>query len=171
MERSKKILFVSHCILNNNTRAEIDTGKYTHIVDEVVNLAKKHGIGLEQIPCPEFEKLGCPREGRTKTQYENLEGFREICSQIAEHVAEQIEKFQKAGYRIYGVVGIKRSPSCSSTDVYLGPNQKERRLVKGNGIFVEELKKRVNIPFIDWDHKDISGSLKNLEKSRLSCIW
>lgn len=164
MERSKKILFVSHCILNNNTRAEIDTGKYTHIVDEVVDMAKKYGIGLEQISCPEFEKLGCPREGITKTQYENIEGFREICSQIAEHVSRQIGKFQKAGYRVYGFVGVKKSPSCSSTNVYLGPSNKERRLVKGDGMFVEELKKRVNIPFIDWDYKDIPGSLKNLKK-------
>jgi predicted secreted protein len=51
-ERSRKVIFLSHCLLNENTRY---AGGATRrgIVEEVIRPCLVEGLGVVQMPCPE----------------------------------------------------------------------------------------------------------------------
>ncbi|WP_326909896.1 CD3072 family TudS-related putative desulfidase [Sedimentibacter sp. MB31-C6] len=138
MERSKRIILVSHCILNQNTvvyplaRAK---GAYKDIIRELIN----NDIGIHQLPCPEYRFLGLKREPMTKEQYD-IEDFRNINKNIAIDTVNIIEEYLSNGYEVLGIVGINESPTCS---------------INGNkGILMEELinilnDENINLSFID----------------------
>ena len=56
MERSKRIVFVSHCILNQNTVVE-PLARSRGAYGDIVRLLVDKGIGIHQMPCPEFRHL------------------------------------------------------------------------------------------------------------------
>lgn len=111
MERSKRIVLVSHCILNQNTvvyplaRAK---GAYKDIIMELIN----NDIGIHQLPCPEYRFLGLKREPMTKEQY-NTEDFRNINKRIAIDTVNIIKEYINNGYEVLGIIGINESPTCS----------------------------------------------------------
>jgi len=168
-KRSKKIIFVSHCILNQNTVATNLVKKgYTSAIWEIIELCKKHDVGIEQLPCPEFSYLGLPREPMTRDQYKEIEGFVAFCRELAKDVADYIKKLKSSGFEIKGIIGIAGSPSCGVIQTNVGPSNEERRRVKEKGIFMEELSKalereKLTIPMEDFDYRDIDDSLKRIE--------
>ena len=108
---SKKIIVVSHCVLNQNAVVhglERAKGAFP-LVEEIL----KRGIGIIQLPCPEFLYLGSNRPSMNKVEYEKTEGYTEHCRRILESVFWQLEEYQKNGYSYIGVLGIQESPSCS----------------------------------------------------------
>lgn len=111
MERSKKVVLVSHCILNQNTvvnplaRAK---GAYVDIVTELM----KNGIGIHQMPCPEYRYLGLKREPMTKEQF-NTEAFRSLNKSISKDTVNVVKEYINNGYDIIGIIGINESPTCS----------------------------------------------------------
>ena len=111
MERSKRVVLVSHCILNQNTvvlplaRAK---GAYKDIVKEVMNA----DIGIHQLPCPEYRYLGLKRESMTKEQYEDSR-FRNINKDIALDTVNIIKEYIDNEYEVIGIIGINESPTCS----------------------------------------------------------
>lgn len=111
MERSKKVVLVSHCILNQNTvvnplaRAK---GAYVDIVTELI----KNGIGIHQMPCPEYRYLGLKREPMTKEQF-NTEAFRSLNKSISKDTVNVVKEYINNGYDIIGIIGINESPTCS----------------------------------------------------------
>jgi predicted secreted protein len=111
MERSKRIVLISHCILNQNTvvkplaRAK---GAYKDIVMELIN----NDIGIHQLPCPEYRFLGLKREPITKAQYDT-EDFRNINKIIAIDTVNIIKEYINNGYEVLGIIGINESPTCS----------------------------------------------------------
>lgn len=56
-ERSQKVVFVSHCILNENTRY-LGGAFRKGCVDEVVDRLRAMEVGIVQMPCPERECWG-----------------------------------------------------------------------------------------------------------------
>lgn len=138
MERNKKVVFISHCILNQNTvvyplaRAK---GPYKDIVEVLL----QEEIGIHQLPCPEFRYLGLKRKPMTKEEYDTLE-FRNLCKNIAEDTLKIMEEYLRNGYDILGLIGINDSPTCS--------------LMNTKGILMEELlsiceKANINLKLID----------------------
>ncbi len=111
MERSKKIVLVSHCILNQNTvvnplaRAN---GAYVDIVTELM----KNGIGIHQMPCPEYRYLGLKREPMTKEQFDT-EAFRSLNKSISKDTVNVVKEYINNGYDVIGIIGINESPTCS----------------------------------------------------------
>lgn len=111
MERSKKIVLVSHCILNQNTvvnplaRAN---GSYVDIVTELM----KNGIGIHQLPCPEYRYLGLKREPMTKEQFDT-EAFRSLNKSISKDTVNVVKEYINNGYDVIGIIGINESPTCS----------------------------------------------------------
>lgn len=58
--RSKKVIFVAHCILNQNAR--INKCAYSpSVINPVIQELIKRGIGIIQMPCPETQILGLGR--------------------------------------------------------------------------------------------------------------
>jgi len=155
----KTILFVSHCLLNPEVRADGLSKPDVSIVEAVGELMSGHDVLLEQLPCPEFSFLG-KRAKMTKDEYEKIAGFREHCSRLAQGVVKTLEDFKDIDHKI--IIGIARSPSCSISKVYRG-----EKLVNENGIFIEEIKKRTgkNIKFLEIDYKNFVDSLKKIGKA------
>jgi len=121
MQRSKRILIVSHCILNQNTVIE-NEARAEGAVLSAVSWAIKKGYGFLQLPCPEFTFLGLDRPSMTYQEY-NTPAYRKHCREILKPILLQAEDYLKNGYEIVGLLGIQRSPSCDPT----------------RGIFMEEL--------------------------------
>ena len=56
-ERSRKVIFVSHCILNANCRFQGISFRKASI-NEIVDEMQKKGIGMIQMKCPEQKAWG-----------------------------------------------------------------------------------------------------------------
>ena len=155
----KTILFVSHCLLNPEVRADGLSKPDVSIVEAVGELMSGHDVLLEQLPCPEFSFLG-KRAKMTKDEYEKITGFREHCSKLAQGVVKTLEDFADIDRKI--IIGIARSPSCSLSKVYRG-----KELVSENGVFIEEIKKRTgkDIKFLEIDYKNFVDSIKHLNRN------
>lgn len=120
--RSKKLLLVSHCVLNQNSVVcgwERAAGAF-QFVKEII----ESGAGIIQLPCPEMEYAGCGRPPRNYEEY-NTAPYRELCRRLAGSVTGQMKEYLKHGYQYCGIIGIQNSPTCSISG---------RR-----GVFMEEL--------------------------------
>ncbi|MBC7087614.1 MAG: hypothetical protein H5T96_03870 [Tissierellales bacterium] len=131
-ERGKKVVIVSHCILNQNcvvqpmARAK---GAFK-IVSEYI----EDGVGIIQLPCPELRHFGLGRKPMEKFEYDTPI-HREICRHILRPVIKEIEEYSKYGYEIIGIVGIEDSPNCDINE--------------NRGIFMQELFKLLKEKNID----------------------
>ena len=123
MQRNKKILLVSHCILNQNTVIEGEA-RSLGAIPTALDWIHEEGLGVVQLPCPEFTFLGLERPPMTYEEYDN-EAYRIHCKKILKPVIEQLVEYKRCGYDITGILGIQSSPSCDMT----------------RGVFMEELKK------------------------------
>lgn len=111
MNRDKKIIILSHCILNQNSvvlplaRAK---GAYNEIIKPILDL----NIGVLQLPCPELIHLGLDRQPMTQEEYDT-DNYNELCSNLLKPVIKQLLYYKNSGYKIIGLVGIDESPTCS----------------------------------------------------------
>lgn len=161
--RSKKIVLVSHCLLNMNSKYE-GTAKYPDTVYQLIELFHKYELGIEQMPCPELGAFELSRQPATKEVYDKPE-YRNLCKSYANFVSKLVEKYKKAGYKILAVIGIAGSTSCGSMITHVGKSVDKARRVPGTGIFMEELQKVLHdIPFVDFDFRNPQLSIRNIEK-------
>ena len=79
----KKIIFVSHCILNTASKVvlynEKEIAEEENLRLKFVSKALEKGIQLVQLPCPEFTLYGSKRWGHVSDQFDNP-FFRNHCS-------------------------------------------------------------------------------------------
>lgn len=138
MDRNKKLIIVSHCILNQNSvvkplaRAK---GPFP-----IAKIFLDRGIGVLQLPCPEFKFLGPERIPMNKEEYDTKQ-YRELCKSLFIPILEDIKKYLSFGYDIKGIIGINESPTCSIT----GPR----------GIFMEEIFKLLEEEKIFMDYLEV----------------
>jgi len=150
-ERSFHTIVVAHCILNQNARV-FGLAKYKGIINEVINVLKEKNYGIIQMPCPEFSFLGLSRPSQTKEQYDTPE-YRKHCRKIAEDIASQIKEYLKNEFKISILLGIRGSPSCGES-----------------GIFIEELERelknaKICIPFLEIDTENIKEAVTQLKRT------
>src|SRR3989344_3578721 len=69
MDRSRKLVFVAHPILNQNSMP-VGKEKAPGAVKEVVEILAENGIGIIQMPCPELECFGIERKPKNKEELE-----------------------------------------------------------------------------------------------------
>ena len=125
--RSKQVIFLSHCLLNENTRY-LGGAARPGIVREIVQPYIDQGVGLIQLPCPEQDAWG----GVLKryllcffgAQHSLLFRFRHLLlplmmmytryvySRLAKKTVNQIKDYLESGYTVCGIVGVDGSPSC-----------------------------------------------------------
>lgn len=121
MQRSKRILLVSHCILNQNTVIENEARAEGPVLS-AATWALREGFGILQLPCPEFTFLGLNRPPMTYEEYDTPD-YRKHCREILKPVLAQVKDYLRNGYELAGLLGIQSSPSCDP----------------GRGVFMEEL--------------------------------
>jgi predicted secreted protein len=179
MERSKKIVFVAHCILNNNAKV-VGLAENQVELNSIMALLLKKNLGIIQLPCPEQTMYGSRRWGHVKEQFATPY-YRKHCRNIFQSYLEQIIDYQTAGYEIAALIGIEGSPSCGVNHTCsacwqgevanLKPAELESlEIIAEPGIFIEEIKKvleekELEIPLIAVDEENISlvkKKIKNL---------
>lgn len=156
-EKMKKILVVSHCILNNASKVMQDE---TELADEyrdrdmLMKAVLEKGIQLIQLPCPEFIIYGPKRWGHVKDQFDNR-FFREECRRMLGPVMDQLGEYAALPdrFRVLGLVSVEGSPSCGGRltcradwggepDLQSsGAADREARMTEEAGVFIEEAMK------------------------------
>ena len=164
MKRSKKVVFVSFCILAQGFRAKGIVRVFPSIVKPVVDILKKYEINIIQLPCPEIEFEGVIRKPCGIEKYEKNKKFLEICERNAKKVADLIKQLTCEGYKILAIVGIENSPSCGVNYVFY-----KGKKIKRMGIFMEMLKNQIkkiglNIPFVGINVYKIEKCVGELER-------
>jgi predicted secreted protein len=133
VQRSKRIIVVSHCLLNQNTVIP-DEARSTGIMKDAVDWIHQQGWGAVQLPCPEFTFLGPDRPGMTYEQYDTP-AYRAHCRKILLPIVEQLKVYTQHGYEIVGGLGIQSSPSCDpGRGVFM---EEFQALVKAEGVAVD----------------------------------
>lgn len=150
-KRSKKVVFVSHCILNQNTKLDA-CAHYPGAIREMAEVIFGADIGIIQMPCPEFLYLGLDREAdygtRPTVEFEDTriagrmteEKARCLCKLIIEDMMHQMMEYREFGFDIAGLVGINGSPTCGVETTWYDGEEHD-----GPGVFInmlsEELEK------------------------------
>jgi len=162
MERSKRVIFVSHCLLNQNARP-LGGEKYAGTVKDLLELFAEAGIGIVQLPCPQLEfNGGLNRRLKTKTAYDT-NGYRDFCKKISLNLIEQIERYLKKNYNVVGILGVELSSTCGVHQIETG-----RKRTPGKGIFIEELeaemqKKNFQVPIVGINLNNIFSSIEKVQ--------
>ena len=148
-KRSKSVVFVAHCILNQNAKSD-GTASYPGVIKEIFELLNTTNLGIIQMPCPELHCLGLDRgdiNGSTRPVIEENTRIRKMMSQedtitktkqLIQQVIYQIIEYIKHGFEVKGIIGINRSPTCGVDST--SENNKE---IKGEGVFIAELHKEL----------------------------
>ncbi|WP_331775419.1 CD3072 family TudS-related putative desulfidase [Sulfurospirillum sp. 1612] len=110
MQRNKKIILLSHCILNANSKIE-GIALYQGAIQELVVPLISRGYGLVQLPCPELLAQGLTRWGQVKEQY-NTPYYRKHCRALLEPIIDQLLDYHANGYELSGCIGVDGSPNC-----------------------------------------------------------
>lgn len=179
----KKILVITHCILNRASKVESynieEINQENELRKELLKEVFEKDVELLQLPCPEFTIYGARRWGHVKDQFDNP-FFRNHCKNILKPIIDQLIEYytNKDKFEILGIVAIDGSPSCGYNFTCKGNyggelggcislDKKIDSVVLENelGVFMEELKKilddnNINIPIRTL--KDEINHLKNL---------
>ena len=151
-KRSKRVLLVAHCVLNQNVKID-RCAHYPGMIEQVSQVLIDAGVGLIQMPCPELLYLGLDRQVDKRApatiESEDTRVARRmtedtgkaLCREIASNLIYQVEEYRKNGFEIIGIVGINGSPTCGVETTWSN-NQEEQ----GAGVFLlvfrEELDRR-----------------------------
>ena len=128
-ERSRKIIFLSHCILNENTR--YPGGAFTRgMLSTAVREIDRKGYGIVQLPCPEQRAWGGVLKKYMLLSYglnnsgSLLNTFRNflfplfilhtkwVYKRLARDTVKMIVDYKNSGFDVIGIVGIDGSPTC-----------------------------------------------------------
>lgn len=163
----KKILFVSHCVLNTASKVvmynDAEMAEEEALRRRFLKKAIADGVQLVQLPCPEFLLYGRRRWGHVSEQFDTPY-FRAECRRMLKDVLLQIKEYLAGADRftVLGIVGIDGSPSCGVDYTCFGDwggNLSDRddlpaviassRLGDGRGILMDELSKMLAEEGID----------------------
>ncbi|MEI7578996.1 MAG: CD3072 family TudS-related putative desulfidase [bacterium] len=147
--RSKKIVFLSSCLLNANNKV-MGLSRYAGICKEVLDVLYKHDFGVMQMPCPETLYAGVNRWWQTKNLYDNP-AFRRHCRKLAEQMVDYMENYEHVGYETVLILSCNGSPTCGVTLTSHGKDwggetaklKYNDTLVAGSGVYIEELTREI----------------------------
>lgn len=113
----KKIVFVSHCILNTASKVvlynqeEMDAEEALR--KKFMHAAIDQDVHIIQLPCPEFTMYGPKRWGHVSNQFDNT-FFRDHCHNILTPILQQMKEYvaNDDWFEVLGIVGVDGSPSC-----------------------------------------------------------
>jgi predicted secreted protein len=108
----------------------------------LVQTVLESGVGIIQMPCPEFLCLGLEKGLYGKMSEADM---RACFRQVALTVIDQAEAYLADGYEILGIIGMNPSPSCG-VEVTKGKGtmlgiDRDTSEKESSGVFIEELQK------------------------------
>lgn len=168
--RSKKVVFVAHCLLNQNSISD-GTAVYPAAFKDIINTFMDNDIGIVQLPCPELCCLGLDRGNiygaDSPVTVENTRIRREMekdetqtkLKALVDYTMLQIDEYTKYGFEIKGIVGANRSPNCGVEST--SDNDVE---ISGMGVFMEALYDEMSARGLSIRMTGIKGSDDIMEK-------
>lgn len=145
--RSRRVIFVAHCLLNQNAISD-GTADYPACHGEIVKLLLDAQVGIVQMMCPELICLGLDRADplgatrpvvventriRQRMQQQPAAGRLEL---LAQQILFQIRQYIENGFTVCGIVGMNRSPCCgveTTSDL--------DREIAGQGVLIQALQR------------------------------
>jgi predicted secreted protein len=172
--RSKRVILVSHCILNQNSISD-GTADYPGTFEEVVSLLLKEHVGIIQMPCAELMCLGLDRGDKKGAERPVVNENTRIRNELLkdknkQHIKElisgtlyQVDEYLKNGFNIQGVIGVNRSPSCG-----VDTTSKNNEEVLGEGVFIKALRellesKGIELKIVGIKTSEVEESLKKVK--------
>jgi predicted secreted protein len=126
-ERSKNVIFVSHCILNENARYLGGAFNKANVPELLKEITEKD-YGIIQMKCPEQIAWGGILKKYMWMSFSSKNSmiyhFRKLIlpifltmtkkryHKISKEVVKSIEDYLKSGFNVVGVIGIDGSPTC-----------------------------------------------------------
>jgi predicted secreted protein len=173
--RSKKLILVAHCLLNQNSISD-GTALYPGSIAEIVNFLIKSSIGIVQMPCPELLCLGLDRGNINgskvpvvleNTRIRSMMNKKQAAVRLKHLVKDlvfQISEYQKYGFEVKGVIGVNRSPSCG-----VDTTSMKNLEVQGEGVFMKMLRdeivrKKINLKFLGIRVSESQQSLRSVRR-------
>lgn len=173
--RSKKIVLVSHCILNQNSISD-GTADYPGTNESILKLLVESKVGIIQMPCPEILCLGLDRGdihgGEREVIVENTRirshleksSSADIIKSLTSQIVFQIQEYIRNEFNVLGLIGVNRSPSCG-----VDTSSKNNLEVEGEGVFIEMLrkelkKKNININMVGVKGLEVDQALATVQK-------
>lgn len=121
------MVFLSHCLLDENTRY-LGGAARPACVREVVDTCAEAGLGMVQLPCPEALAWGGVQKRRLLRLYGSarwlpgplrrallpvaLAYTRRVYARPARDAARRIGDYRRSGVQVVALVGVDGSPSC-----------------------------------------------------------
>lgn len=180
MNRSKKLILVSHCLMNANSKV-LGCSTYPGVLTPVVRFLCEEGLGLIQLPCPELTLYGLRRWGHVKEQFDTPY-YRRHCARLLAPFIDQMEDYLRHGYQIVAVLGVEGSPSCGVEKTCAGDwggelagiHEAIRRIntikmVNERGILMEELlrllaERQISVPLLGVEETNPKESLEKIKE-------
>lgn len=147
--RSRKVVFIAHCLLNQNAISD-GTAVFPAAFRDVIDTYLDKNVGIVQMPCPELCCLGLDRGNihgaespvtaentRIRRAMEADDISRQL-SQLVDYVMKQITEYNRHGFEIEAIIGANRSPNCGVETT--SDNDRE---IEGRGLFMEKLHRRL----------------------------
>jgi predicted secreted protein len=165
-QRSKKVVLVAHCILNQN--AKIDRcASFPGMVPEIVRVLLDAGVGIVQMPCPELMALGLDRgvepgvavtieseDTRVERRMQAGEVLA-LCRRASAGLVYQVKEYRRNGFDVLGVIGVNGSPTCGIEAGWADDRETSRP-----GVFIKILKDEL-------DHAGIDLPMRGVKVYRL----
>lgn len=180
MIRDKKMVLLSHCLLNINAKVYgLATSRGAQ--EELINFLLEKGYGIIQLPCPEMGFEGIKRWGQVKEQLDTP-FFRKYCKEIFVPILEQIIDYNKNGYRIAALIGVNGSPSCGvnktcSSESWGGEISnwqtieeimQQMNMIESPGVFIEQISKLleangIKLPVLAVEEANPAASIADIK--------
>ncbi len=174
-KRSRKVILVSHCILNQNTKLD-ECAHFPGPVSDVLELLNNRGYGIIQMPCPELLLLGLDRqvnyldnptvmsEDTRIAKFMKEKKAQQFCKKLTEDIIYQIKEYQMNEFEIIGLIGINGSPTCGVETTW---SENEERT--GYGEFIKILTKEfeqngIHLKMTGIKSIDPDSAVKNIIK-------
>lgn len=150
--RGRLIVAAINCAVNHNARAR-GAARYPGMNDRLVDVLRKHGAGVIQMPCPERVVIDLPRgrgEGIGIREAMETPERLERCRQLASEVIDELQEFREDDCQVVAILGGDvGSPGCAVPADTTTEEQRRRGAEWGvfTGMLREELERRgMDIP-------------------------
>jgi predicted secreted protein len=183
-ERSKRVIFVSHCLLNENTRY-LGGAFRPGGVDELVDDFQREGVGICQMHCPEQRAWGgvlkrslLPMYGSRGTLLYRLRHVllplflwytRWRYWRLAKEVVRDIEDYARSGFEVVGIVGVGGSPSCGVWSALASLNRRVMNeeavaacVSQGKGLYMAAIQRELKRKHLSirWYEHDLLSEIR-----------
>lgn len=135
--RGRRVVAVIECVLNQNAR-DAGAARTPAFNDRIVELLRRHHVGIVQMPCPEIACLGLARArplGVSLRAAMETPASRARCAALAKDAAARLRDYADNGIAVVAVLGGDvGSPGCAVLD-----DPSARGVAAGSGVFIGAL--------------------------------